>query len=86
MATSHESSGNSSRSRSDQQCQVIWYHDEIAPLRGEIQWSNLWKEVLWMLLLAYTEIAELEMEKGFLEDKIKRLKETKLKLDDVVEE
>ncbi|KAL2897390.1 DNA topoisomerase 3-alpha [Bienertia sinuspersici] len=114
MATSHESSGNSSRSRSmsDQQCQVMCYHGEIAPLRevkyngptygkkfygcsywprtcGYFKWADEVHEIRDMqmrLLEKDTEIAELEMEKGFLEDKIKRLKEAKLKLDDVVEE
>ncbi|KAL2921360.1 Non-centrosomal microtubule array protein 1 [Bienertia sinuspersici] len=62
--------------------------------RGEIQWSNIWKErtcgyfkwadevheirdMQMRLLEKHTEIAELEMEKGFLEDKIKRLKKQK---------
>ncbi|KAL2921995.1 DNA topoisomerase 3-alpha [Bienertia sinuspersici] len=41
MATSHESSRNSSRSRSrsDQQCQVMYYHGEIAPLR-EVKYNG----------------------------------------------
>ncbi|KAL2897556.1 DNA topoisomerase 3-alpha [Bienertia sinuspersici] len=99
MATSHESSGNSSRSRSrsDQQCQVMCYHGEVAPLRevkyngptygkkfygcsywpGYANWADEVKEIHDMqlrLLEKDTEIAELEMEKEFLEDKIRGLK------------
>ncbi|KAL2933524.1 Protein MLP1-like protein [Bienertia sinuspersici] len=56
---------------------------------GYFKWADEVNEICDMqmrILEKDTEIAELEMEKGIMEDKIKRLKETKLKLDDLVEE
>ncbi|KAL2904854.1 hypothetical protein RDABS01_003564 [Bienertia sinuspersici] len=56
---------------------------------GYFKWAdevNDIRDMQMRILEKDTKIAELEMEKGFLEDKIKRLKETKLKLDELVEE
>ncbi|KAL2922762.1 StAR-related lipid transfer protein 9, partial [Bienertia sinuspersici] len=49
---------------------------------GYFKWADEMNEICDMqmtILEKDTEIAELEMEKGYIEDKIKRLKEIKLR-------
>ncbi|KAL2905345.1 TLR4 interactor with leucine rich repeats [Bienertia sinuspersici] len=75
-------SSGSASSRSKNECQVLCYHVEVAPLKvktcGFFKWADEVNEIRDLQYKSFekdTEIADLEMSNNMLEEKVKRQKE-----------